>query len=516
MASVEIIPGEMRLWSDRDSAIRPPAGGAAARAVLASVLPAAPGRVLVVGPHGVDVLDALAGHDVTVLVRSLSDAEEIASGYPTTRVVCGDFAAFTGATWDLVVALDGVERVASNDFAAPTWRARVDGLAALVAEDGRLLVAVDNPAGALALADARPLAERRETGDWEPPAGCDKTRPVVASDAVRAFADSGLVGATYAAFWLVTRPGVLATSGVADLRLRAAIAPDWVELAAYELLFDPTGLALSRYASGHVEDAASGWLLALSRSAQPTLPAAVVVDGSDHVLVLDGSAPGPGGVLVSDRAIDLAQSEDLVGLRSLVSGYLGWVEKTAAWAAPDRTALDGDTFSALVDGAAADQAPDVVTAAAVWLARRLLAPDIRRIWPPWMQEFDVARTLAAMAGTELDPKAVNEAIAAPTVRLVPEDLRGLRALNAQLREELVSARGEIVAHERLAANRDRQLENRTARLAKAEIRAERANQRAAEAEVRFVKVNTRQLRRVARAVRHPRAAVRAIRARLKR
>jgi hypothetical protein len=518
MASVEIIPGEMRLWTDRAAAVRQPAGGAIGTALLADLL-RDPGstRVLVLGPHSDDVYLALGDRDVTVLQRSLSDAEEHAIRFAGHRVVTGDLASFgDGQTWDLVVALDGVERVSSNDRPSVTWADRVAHVVALVAPTGRLVLGVDNPTGALALADARPTAERRETGDWEPPASTDASRPRTLADALGAV--PGLTGTGYAAAWLGTRPGLLlAPIATRDARIRSAVAAERVDLAVHALLFDPTDLASDRLAQGRFEDAASAWVLGLGRTAPAGLPAAYLRDATGVVLRLSaedlaGAATAP---LVAERAVDLTQAEDLIALRALVAGYLGWLEKTARWSAPDRTTADGDTFVAVLGEIEPPAGP--VALGAAWLARRLLAPDVRRIWPPWMGEDALARTLAAMAGIALDPADLADAAAAlPAPPVVTEDLRSLRALNAQLREELVSARGEVYAHERLATSRDRQLETRSVRLARAERRADMAGLRAEHAEGALAEFNAGPFRRIARAIRHPRAAARWVKARLRR
>lgn len=475
--SVEIVPGEMRLWTDRGSALRPAAGGKTALALLEALAPAEGATVLVLGPHGDDVVGALAGRPVTVLVRSLPDAEAIDAAH-AAEVVCGDLAAFAkhagGRRWDLVVALDGLERVASNDWPTPPWGERFALLGPLLAENGTLVLAADNPASALALADARPLAERRETGDWEPPAHLDPTRPRTVADLP--------AGTVYGTAWTPSAPAVLAVPDAAgDLRVRAALGRGLTALAERELLLDPLPYVEQQIAAGRFADVATSWVVVTGAAGLPP------------VLLASGAlaGPAPGGELVSDRAVALAQAEDVTGLRALVRAYL-----PQATALPDATVLDGDRFTALESGSDPG-------AAARWLARRLLAPDLRRIWPRWVDAERLAGTLAATAGVSLGPGTADE----PVFPVLESDLRSVRAVNEALREELAAMRGELFAQRRLIEARDRQLERRTNRVHDAEVRAARA-EAVAETHARSL------VRRGLRAIRHPRRALAAVKRRL--
>jgi hypothetical protein len=222
--------------------------------------------------------------------------------------------------------------------------------------------------------------------------------------------------------------------------------------------------------------------------------------------IADGVAPA--GELVSDRALALTQAEDLVALRALVAGYLTWLPAQGGSVLPDSVVVDGDGFTALL--APVVTTGDPIAEGTLWLARRLLAPDVRRIWPPWLDESAVARTLGAMAGITVAPEALAAAATNFAQPVVSADVRSLAALVVQLREELVSARGEVFAHVRLATNRDRQLENRSVRLVAADRRADLAELRAQQAERNLVLRSTRLLRRALRAGRHPVKAARRV------
>src|SRR5689334_6239077 len=136
-------------WSDLHPAdSRPAVSGPAAAAVLAAAL--RPGdAVLIAGPHGHGLYaDVVAvAESVDILVRSAPDAEELAEslGNAKTQVYCGSLDRFaTDETYDLIVALDGLERLVGPDTESLPW---VDALAKLtdrLAPGGRLLLGATN------------------------------------------------------------------------------------------------------------------------------------------------------------------------------------------------------------------------------------------------------------------------------------------------------------------------------------------------------------------------------------
>lgn len=513
MTSVEILPGEMRLWTDLGNDRRPAAGGSVLTTLLEQV--GRDGSVLVAGPHADDVLALLDG--ATVLVRSLADAEVIAERHPGLRVVCGDLAELSG-TFDLVVALDGVERVASNDRPFSPWTERLSTLVDRVAEGGRLLLTVDNDASLLALADARPLAERRDTGDWEPPVSTDLSRPADPLAVRSVLTTLGLEGVLYAAFWQQTAPTVLVdpASLSDDVRIRSTVSAGADALAPYTLLFDPVSPALASLHTADAGRAASGWVVVDGRGAPALeLPAAILAGraGSRTVLGTDDLMDPPGRATVAEAAVERAQREDLAGLRGLMRDYLAWVAKEGRSERPDEVILTESGFTApetpTPDG-------DPVATSVLWLARRLLAPDMRRIWPPHLDEAGVARSLAAMAGLDLDQAQLDGAAAALSgLALVTDDVTTLRALNDQLREEIVAARGEAEALGVRMSLFERLLERRMADLTAAESRAAEADERARRAEDDLARINGSVPRRAARALKDPKLVARKVRDRLR-
>jgi hypothetical protein len=76
VSDLQVVLGEMQPWTDR--ADHHPA----LAAVLADVLPS-DRRTLIVGPHSRSLISAVLGRtaDATILVRSVSDAEELATEF---------------------------------------------------------------------------------------------------------------------------------------------------------------------------------------------------------------------------------------------------------------------------------------------------------------------------------------------------------------------------------------------------------------------------------------------------
>lgn len=565
---VELIAGEMRLWSDNvPGARRSAARGSVAAALVAAVLTdaGAPVRVLVAGPHAGEVTQAVAGsgHEAVFVVRSLSDADALSARHPGVRVVCGGLDAFKEEPFDVVVALDGAERILSNDSPQHDWRGRVELLVGLLAEHGTMLFSLDNPLSLAAFADARSPAERRDTGDWEPPSYVDPSRPASLSQARAVLEGLRLTVSAHSAFPLTTAPAVVAEvemGDLNDLRVQRAIRISCTQaLAGRELLFDPTAETMSAIVAGRGPELAPGWVFMLTRGAATTLPqvvfedypgrllaavlgledgqATVLAAGSAgaasrgaHLRPLTRSGPAEGtlaeGRLLAGVLADLALAEDLVALRSLSGSYLSWVRdsadlRQAVFATPDNT-LTGDPAGSFAlldgtwswsDGVTADLA---VARVALATARGLLDRRLRQIWPPWMGVAELASSLASRIGADVPAEvwgaasALDVALAGPVEPgvVLNADLRGLRSVNEQLSAELEAARGELFAHQRLVENRDRQLEQRSNRV-------QDAQRAAATARAELDTIRSSNTHRVGRALRHPVRSVRAVARRLR-
>jgi hypothetical protein len=171
---VRLIGGEMLLWSDLE-----PEVGVTARSPL--LLPAVDrlmpgrGRVLVLGLHQLELLERLAGEhtDIDVVVRGWKDADALAhdTGHlPNVHIHCGDAGRLPAtARYELVVALAGVDAIMTPDGLALDAQALLDRLIEFVADDGRLLVALENPFGLDRIISAQTRLERDASSDWPRP-----------------------------------------------------------------------------------------------------------------------------------------------------------------------------------------------------------------------------------------------------------------------------------------------------------------------------------------------------------
>ncbi|MGL5866313.1 MAG: hypothetical protein ACRCYX_10670, partial [Dermatophilaceae bacterium] len=182
---VDVVPGEMQPWTDED-AERPPAGGPVLRRLLADLLPTG-GHGLVIGPHDDAVVRLLAQRldAVTVLRRSPSDATAVAElGIQGVTAVAGSLDGWsTGAHQpaDVLIALDGLDRVTTTDSPDLDWDARLDLALAAATPDALVLLRHDNEFTSVRLLDARPARDRTGDRDWYP-LRSDPARPLSAAD----------------------------------------------------------------------------------------------------------------------------------------------------------------------------------------------------------------------------------------------------------------------------------------------------------------------------------------------
>jgi hypothetical protein len=115
------------LWNDAASVDwRSPQGGRTLAALLRTV-GGLGGRILVAGPHDSTVLDVVLeiADEVTLLLRSVVDAEEMAAHYQDRAgltVVSGALEWFENPVpFDAVVALAGLDVLRSMDGPSSTW-----------------------------------------------------------------------------------------------------------------------------------------------------------------------------------------------------------------------------------------------------------------------------------------------------------------------------------------------------------------------------------------------------------
>ena len=155
-ANVSLIGGEMQNWSDHRPDERPPVGGAVLAHLLTLLAPLIPagGQVLVVGPaRRRPGGRAGAGTPRSrCLLRSQPDAEAAAAR--GIDVLCGTLAKLTDTDrYDVVVALDGLDRLCSVEGPQYDWAESLQVLRRSLRPGGTLLLSVENELGVHRLVD---------------------------------------------------------------------------------------------------------------------------------------------------------------------------------------------------------------------------------------------------------------------------------------------------------------------------------------------------------------------------
>jgi hypothetical protein len=471
--TVTLIGGEMPLWSDLDATHGPlPAGGAALRPLLGAIA----GRTLVVGPHDPDLIAALPVSDVTVLVRSESDAAVL----DRYAVLCGSLEKVPAvAAYDTVVAFDGLDRLISAEAPDRSWDEILSLVAGLVRPGGRLLLRVENPFGLHRLVALPPgLSD----ADWvvaEAPGGLEKVRGRLAGAGlavVREFAaySSGVSSSrassgahsSYASLLTDSFAKDPDLSGFVEARLSAAVT------ATKDVLADPRRLAIGAVRSGLVSELAPGWIIlaekgpgageaGANRDASvgssavwaDERPAAGVVSWPDAVIVVDGAAreirlPDPGlprGRTLEDLLLAACRRRDLPAVRELLNA---WLRGPASGVPAGQVVVDAD-----------GQHVGLAPAAHPLVTLREFAAEVIRggyadLWPAPIGEAELTALLAGMTGRELEPADVP---AVPAERRTAVSVRELTTERDRLAKELAEARAKHQWYENMLRNREAEL-----------------------------------------------------------
>lgn len=457
--SIEVVRGEMQPWSDYTSS-EPAASGPALLALLSDVLAdAAPasGNALLIGPHDGAVIDAVADRSgqVTVLVRSVSDAERIAAELAAkpsgnVTVVAGALDGFELAAhgaFDLVVAADGLDRTLGADSVDLDWPQRLAIVAGLATEASLVIVACQNEASLLNLLDRRPASERHGDDEWRP-IYQDPRRPASPSQFVTALSAGGLTpAAVYATFGRLGDPQTLidleAAAAVTPGTLSASLAAAALESAGTPLLAPVTDGLDNVIRAGLLGAMAPGWLAvcgAHGRTLYGRIPGSTAVvaadlDSADHTWRIEltdtasaeesatsvGEAAGEQAVAVSMAVLPatvpdaesveqvlfrLAAAEDVPAFRS-VAGRIGdWMRRQSELE-PDRIVclddlfVDGDGFAlgtAALVATMPERSSDLRAATWYRFQDRLLRAHRRHPWPPWAIGDDLVTIWLGMAG----------------------------------------------------------------------------------------------------------------------
>ena len=476
MNQVRLIGGEMADWTDPS-----PVSGPMLGRLLDLLRPLVPedGRVLIAGPHAVSLVDTVAAFAaVTCLVRSQSDA--LALNGHAAEVLCGTLAKLTDTDrYDVVVALDGLDRLCSTEGPQHDWAESVRALRRSLRPGGALLLAVENELGVHRLVD-RGLATSRDSG-WLP-LGEFAPKPGNPARVTEQLAADGLTVTWLATAWpLPAAPSLAATvevlregpAGALSAAVTGAVAAAYAELP---VLADPRRLAAAAVRAGLGPELAPGWLvLAVDGAAGPAaLPGLLTADGPVAEL--------PEGRLLEELLITACLRHDLPTLRRVLTGWAAR-QPTASFA---NLVLDGDTFRPLDPSRPATE-PAVVLRG---FARTLLAGGYDQPWPAATDVDALTTILLAVAGLgpelPVDSEPASEPAPAP-----PNSLREHEHEVRRLTELLADAAIRIRHTESELAKRDAEL--RRARLQIAAF--------SGQVGYRLTRLGARAARKAARAVR---------------
>jgi SAM-dependent methyltransferase len=468
---IRLVGGEMAEWTEE----RPPAGGAL-HAHLAGLLPAE-AEVLVAGPHEHALVEALARHaSVTCLVRSQLEAAELdARG---VRVLCGTLAKLTDADrFDVVVALDGVDRLCSVEGPQLDWAESLQALKRALRPGGTLLLAVENELGLHRLVDTATATSAPTAGTWRALGEFDASKPGSPVRLTERLAAEGLAVDWLGACWpLPGSPTMIATPealnhGPADALAAAAASAAGAAYAGKSVLSDPRRLAAAAVRGGLGPELAAAWLVAAhlpaGSAAVPALPAVLIGDGVAGAGLVVEVAPGPDGEwtrrvvhgaagrdaagldgplpagrLLEELLIGAALRHDLPVLRRLLTGWVAVLPDATA----DNVVVHDDVFTKL-DPSVPAQA-DVLRR----FARTLLAGGYTHPWPAATDLRALTATLHTAAGLPGEPD-VPDGDDPP----LPDSRRELEEQLRALRRELAEAAARDQWYERELGKREREL-----------------------------------------------------------
>ena len=377
LGNLRRIGGEMFSWTDRDPRRGPEVPRGAVLGYLLGEHGGAGRSVLIAGPIADDLVAALVdgGATVTWLVRSLVDAEEAARTHPEVTVLAGAAVKFDPADrFDLVVAVDGVERLNSSEGDQLSAAELIDRLAEAVRADGVLLLMHDNHLGVHHTVRLAPGAREAQDAAWYPLDENDPQRPASRQQLADRLTGAGLVvDVAYAAFPEPTTPTVLIGPGLlgnvaSPLRPRLGTALNQALAAGFRgrpVLSDPRRLAGRALRAGAEETVAPGWLVvarAPGSSAAPTAashsllvgdsrgtfayevsaadtgeirttvlqPLAGPIEREGLRRIAEPAAPGAdAGYVLDERLLHLAATADLRQMRVELTQYESWLRAQA-------------------------------------------------------------------------------------------------------------------------------------------------------------------------------------------
>jgi hypothetical protein len=429
-----MIAGELLNWSDlHPSDGRPAVGGPVPAELLAAVVRPTD-TVLVAGPHSLELLEQVAktAASVDVLARSAPDAEEIAEALGV-RVFCGTLDHFGPehgeASYDMVVALDGIPRLIGPDTLVLPW---ADGLAALksrLAPGGRLLLGAENSFGIERLVQPDPTVTVPRDEDWPADVRGDAAAPAGLKTVLAALETAELsVTRTYAVY-----PNLVeATVGLSaiDGPLAAAVVARAVATKfSGPTLTDPYRTTQEAVAAGLGSELAPGWFFVVGAEAPGVLP--------------DGAIPAGSGVLLEEELLAALRIDDTAALRRTVPAYVEWLRAqdatVAAVASADNVISDGTSYRVFgAVEAVAGSGDALVVAHLGRFVRRSLEAGSRQPWAAGSAPRELTARLASMAGITVTEE-LWAAVADSNEMIRPQGSAEQLATIARLSQELADA-----------------------------------------------------------------------------
>lgn len=486
------LPGSMQNWSDLD---RGPAGSSAAARSIVREFVAGAHNVAIVGPHCADLITGIADvvPRLTVIVRSVADSATIGDllqDTPGARVVATDLTlAAPQETYDLVIALDDVDRVCSLETDPNTWQQMFDLITGLVAEGGRLVFVTENELGLHRMTAVRSRFTSNEDSDWSPTETFDRSRPRdpgALTAAVRAAGLTALRGGVVLPTWedqsvWVAGGDELDDGGHAILGALTLGSPTFRQVGS-----DPTRLTRAAVLARRLPQVGSGWWVVAGRGVagepQVTRIAASASDGSTIEFCFDGgrvlrgdesvTVPADGRAF-GEELLDAAADGDLSVMRSMVRTLVGYVDEHAsdgsvaaehADARPDNLLLSKSGLYSVTRAAAAAPRDEVIWRALADFVQVIRARGARHPWPSATDDRTMFASLAAMAGVEL-PEDVNDWVlpAEGEGRAPVADVSGLIAVVERLTETNKALASRATWYEQRLASTERDLKMRTER-----------------------------------------------------
>jgi len=462
---MRLIGGEMPSWTEE----RPPVGGAL-YAYIADQVPAG-ASVFVAGPHDDALVDALhARTSVTCLLRSQTDATALeARG---VEVVCGTIAKLADAEkYDVVLALDGLDRLCSVEGPQYDWAESLQALRRALRPGGMLLLAVENELGVHRLVDPSTPTSAQTDGAWRPLGEFD-TKPGNPTRLAAKLSAEGLAVDWLGAAWplpeaptLIATPNAL-TDGPVDALAAAAAGAVGRAYADRSVLSDPRRLAAAAVRGGLGPEFAASWLVVAHRAPRPGIALALppVLLGDAPVIEIapdpDGgwvrrvvrpepgrdlsalTGPLPAGRLLEELLLAACLRHDLPVIRRLLTGWVAALPGATA----DNVVVDHDAFM-LLDPSVPAQ-PEVL--------RRFAQTLIGGVYThPWPAAIDLGALTAILHGAAGLPTGVpaipDDDFAAPDSRREHEEQ--IRAL----RRQLADAASRVQWYEAELDKRDGQL-----------------------------------------------------------